>query len=186
MEDKKLLSETEDQMKKALEGARHELSKVRTGKASPALLDSIKVDYYGTMVPVLQLGNITAPEARMLMVTPYDKGALKAVAAAIRSSDLGLNPQEDGAIIRVPIPAPTEERRRDMVKLVAKYVEEGRVHVRLIRREANDRLKKLEKDGHVSEDDIKRLQDQIQKLTDSHILLLDEMLGRKQAEVMEV
>ncbi|HVP39501.1 MAG TPA: ribosome recycling factor [Candidatus Saccharimonadales bacterium] len=186
MDEKKFTHDVEDTMKKALEGTRHELSGLRTSKASPALLDTVRVDYYGTSMPVHQLAQVGAPEPRLLLVTPYDKSALKAIASAIRASELGLNPQDDGNIIRVPIPVLSEERRREMVKLVARLVEEGRVRIRQVRRDANERLKKLEKDGHVSEDEIKRIQDQVQKLTDGYIKNLDDLLAKKQAEVMEV
>ena len=137
-------------------------------------------------MPVKQLGGVAAPEPRLLVITPFDKGALKAISSAIRASELGLNPQDDGNVIRVPIPVLSEERRRELVKVVARLTEEGRVHVRQLRRDGNERLKKLEKDGHVSEDDIKRAQEQIQKLTDTYIKHLDDLLARKQAEVMEV
>ncbi len=186
MEDKKLLHEIEEAMKKSQEATRHELSGIRTGKASPSLLDTVKVEAYGSLMPVSQLGTVAAPEPRLLIVTPWDKSTLKAISSAIRASELGLNPQDDGAVIRVPIPPLSEERRREMVKLVAKLVEEGRVHVRQVRRDGNEKLKKLEKDGHVSEDDIKRIQEQVQKLTDTYIKHLDDLLAKKQAEVMEV
>ncbi|MBI5835859.1 MAG: ribosome recycling factor [Candidatus Eisenbacteria bacterium] len=186
MEDKKLIHDVEESMKKAQEATRHELSVIRTGKASPALLDTVKVEAYDSLMPLSQVASVSAPEPRLLLVTPWDKSTLKAVSSAIRASELGLNPQDDGAVIRVPIPALSEERRKDMVKLVAKLVEEGRVHIRQCRRDGNEKLKKLEKDGHVSEDDIKRIQDQIQKLTDAYIKHLDDLLAKKQAEVMEV
>ncbi len=182
----KVIREAEEQMKKALEGTRHELAKIRTGKASPALLDTIKVEHYGTLMPIAQVASVNAPEPRLLVVTPWDKGAVKAISAAIRASELGLNPQDDGAVIRVPVPAPNEERRKELVKVCAKMVEEGRVHVRGNRRDANEALKKLQKDGHISEDDIKKAETQVQKLTDAHIKHLDDLLARKQAEVMEV
>ena len=182
----KLIAEAEEHMKKALESVRHELTKIRTGKATPALLDTIRVEYYGSVMPLSQVATIAAPEPRLLTVTPWDKGAVKAVSSAIRASELGLNPQDDGTLIRVPVPSLNEERRKELVKMVAKMVEEGRVHVRQIRRDANERLKKMEKDGHISEDDIEKLHDRTQKLTDAHVKQLDEMLTRKQAEVMEV
>lgn len=182
----KVIQEAEEHMKKALELTRHELAKIRTGKASPAMLDTVRVEAYGTMTPLTQVASISAPEPRLILVTPWDKGVVKAVSAAIRDAGLGLNPQDDGALIRVPIPTLNEERRKELVKMCAKLVEEGRVHVRQHRRDANDRMKKLEKDGHVSEDDIKKGETQIQKLTDVYIKHLDELLSKKQAEVMEV
>ena len=182
----KVLTETEDLMKKTLDATRHELSKIRTGKASPALLDMVRVEYYGSQVPITQVASVAAPEPRLLVVTPWDKAAVKPVAAAIRNAELGLNPQDDGAVIRVPVPQPNEERRRDLVKMVGRLVEEGRVRVRQVRRDANERLKKMDKDGHVSEDDIKKLHDRIQKLTDDYVKHMDDLLARKQAEVMEV
>lgn len=182
----KVIREAEEQMKKAVEGTRHELAKIRTGKASPAMLDTIRVEHYGTIMPLTQVASITSPEPRLIVVTPWDKGAVKAISAAIRASEMGLNPQDDGAIIRVPVPAPNEERRKELVKVCAKLVEEGRVHVRGNRRDANEALKKLHKDGHISEDEIKKSEVQVQKLTDTHIKQLDDLLAKKQAEVMEV
>jgi ribosome recycling factor len=184
--DKKILQETEEHMKKALESARHELAKIRTGKASPVLLDTVRVEYYGSHVPLSQVASVSAPEPRMLLVTPWDKAAVKAVATANRAAELGLNPQDDGTIIRVPVPPLNEERRKELVKMCARLVEEGRVHVRQVRREGNEKLKKLEKDGHISEDEIKKAESQVQKLTDAYIKHLDDLFEKKQAEVMEV
>ncbi len=182
----KILVEAEERMKKALEGIRRELSGIRSGKASPALLDSVRVEAYGQPLPLNQVGQVTAPEPRLLVVQPYDRSLVKAVHRAIMQSDLGLNPTDDGTVVRVPIPPLTEERRRDLVKLIAKFAEEGRVHVRQIRHEVIHDLKKQEKDGTLPEDEGHRLEADTQKLTDRYIGLVDELLKKKTAEVMEV
>lgn len=182
----KLVLEAEERMKKVVEATRRELSGIRSGKASPALLDLIRVEAYGQMVPLQQVGNVTAPEPRLLMVQPWDKSLLKAVTRAIQQSDLGLNPTDDGTVIRIPIPSLTEERRRDLVKLVSKLAEEGRVHVRQVRHDVNKDIKAQETGSEISEDDAKRLVTETQKLTDRHIALIDELLKKKTAEVMEV
>jgi len=182
----KLVLEAEERMKKVVEATRRELAGIRSGKASPALLDLVRVEAYGQQVPLQQIGNVTAPEPRLLMIQPWDKSLLKAVTRAIQQSDLGVNPTDDGTVIRIPIPALTEERRRDLVKLVSRLVEEGRVHVRQVRHDVNKEIKTLETAGEVSEDDAKRLVTETQKLTDRHIGLIDELLKKKTAEVMEV
>jgi ribosome recycling factor len=162
------------------------LAGIRSGKASPALLDTVRVEAYGQPVALNQVGSVSAPEPRLLVIQPWDKSLLKAISRAIQLSDLGLNPTDDGTVVRVPIPALTEERRRDMVKLISKLAEEGRVHVRQVRHDAIKDLKARESDGHVSEDETKRLSGEIQKLTDRYIALVDELLKKKTAEVMEV
>jgi ribosome recycling factor len=182
----KLLVEAEERMKKAVEGVRKELTGIRSGKASPALLDTVRVEAYGQMMPLNQVGQVSAPEARLLVVQPYDRSLVKGVARAIMQSDLGLNPTDDGVVVRVPIPTLTEERRRDLVKLVAKFAEEGRVHVRQIRHEILHDLKKQGKDGTLPEDEERRLETETQKLTDRYIVVVDELLKKKTAEVMEV
>lgn len=182
----KLVVDAEDKMKKALEGSRRELAGIRTGKASPALLDTVKVEAYGQSVSLKEIGQVSAPEARLLMVQPWDKALIKAVSRAIQLADLGLSPTDDGAVVRIPIPTLTEERRKDMVKLVAKLTEEGRVHVRQVRHEVNKDIKHRQDDGSVSEDDAKRLTAEVQKLTDRYVAMLDELLKKKTAEVMEV
>src|SRR5436309_3272530 len=182
----KVVAESEERMKKALESTRRELAGIRTGKATPALLDLVRVEAYGQAVPLNQVGSVSAPEPRLLVVQPWDKALVKAVSKAIQQSDLGLNPTDDGAVVRVPIPALTEERRRDLVKLIAKLAEEGRVHVRQVRHDVNKDIKTQETAGTVSEDDAKRWVAEVQKLTDRYIGLIDELLKKKTAEVMEV
>jgi len=182
----KILVEAEERMKKALEGLRRELSGIRSGKATPALLDTVRVEAYGQLVPLNQVGQVSAPEPRLVVVQPYDRSLVKAVHRAILQSDLGLNPTDDGVVVRVPIPSLTEERRRDLVKLVAKFAEEGRVHIRQIRHDAIHELKKQGKAGTLPEDEEHRLEAETQKLTDRSIGAVDELLKKKTAEVMEV
>ena len=173
-------------MEKALEALRREFGGVRTGKASPALLDMVRVDAYGSKMPLNQVASVSSPEARMLIVQPFDKNVSKAIEKAIREAELGLNPSSDGNVIRVPIPALNEERRREMVKLVHRLGEEGKVAVRHARQEANKDIKRR-KDGHeLSEDESKRETDRIQKLTDEYIAKVDHLLKSKEEEVMEV
>ena len=182
----KVVTEAEERMKKALEGTRRELAGIRSGKATPQLLDLVRVEAYGQPVPLQQVGAISAPEPRLLVVQPWDKSLVKAVSRAIQLSDLGLNPTDDGTVVRVPIPALTEERRKDLVKLIAKLSEEGRVHVRQVRHDVNKDIKTQETGHHISEDEAKRLTADVQKLTDRYIGLIDELLKKKTAEVMEV
>jgi ribosome recycling factor len=182
----KLMVEIEERMKKALESARRELVGIRGGKASPALLDTVRVEAYGSPVPLIQVGSVTAPEPRLIVIQPWDKSLLKAITRAIQLADLGLNPTDDGTVVRVPLPSLTEERRKDLVKLISKLAEEGRVHVRQIRHDALKDLKVQESGGHVSEDETKRLGAEIQKLTDRYIALVDDLLKKKTVEVMEV
>ena len=180
------LREVSAHMDKSVEAIRNEFATVRTGKASPALLDLIKVDAYGQQMPLNQMATIGAPEPRMIVVQPYDPSQLGAIEKAIMSSDLGLVPNNDGKIVRIPIPPLTEERRKELVRLTHKIAEEGRVAVRNIRHEANKRVHQQQKDGTVSEDDMHRLLKEIQDLTDKHIAAIDQMLERKEQEVMEV
>ena len=178
--------DAEERMKKALESTRRELATIRSGKASPTLLDTVRVEAYGQSVPINQVGSVSAPEPRLLVIQPWDKTLLKAISRGIQLADLGLNPTDDGAVVRIPIPTLTEERRRDMVKLISKLAEEGRVHIRQVRHDVLKELKQLEGGGHVSEDETKRLSAEIQKLTDRCITQVDELLKKKTAEVMEV
>jgi ribosome recycling factor len=175
-----------EHMEGAVEALRREFATVRTGKATPALLDTVKVEAYGSTVPLNQVASISAPEPRLLVVQPWDRGMLGPIEKGIQTSDLGLNPANDGKIIRVPIPALTEERRREYVRLLHKMAEEGRVSIRHARKEANDEIKRRQKDGEISEDDARREQDEVQKMTDRHIQQLDDLLRHKEAEVMEV
>lgn len=183
---KEILKETENRMKAVIEATRKELAAVRTGRANTALLDRVTVDYYGTPTPINQLANISAPEARLLVIQPWDKGILKDVEKAILKSDLGLVPTNDGAVIRIAIPQLTEERRRELVKLVKKEAEEKRVAVRNIRRDTNEHIKAGEKKGQVSEDDSRRGQEDIQKLTDKYIAEIDRLVEHKEKEILEV
>ena len=181
-----LLKETEDHMQKSLDATKRDLATVRTGKATPALLDSVRIEYYGTLVPLRQVATVSAPEARMLTVSPFDKSSLGVIEKAIQASEMGLNPSNDGGVIRVPIPALTEERRRELVKVARGMVEHGRVAVRNIRHHTNDRLKHMEKDGALTKDEHTRASKRVQEMTDDTIKKLDEMLKVKEAEVMEV
>jgi ribosome recycling factor len=181
-----MVNEAEERMKKALEAVRREFTGIRSGKATPALLDTVRVEAYGQHMGLKEVAQVSAPEPRLLVVQPYDKSLVKAVSRAILQSDLGLNPTDDGTVVRVPIPALTEERRRDMVKLVSKLAEEGRVHIRQVRHDVNKDIKHQQDAGTVSEDDGKRLTAEVQKLTDRYVGLVDELLKKKTAEVMEV
>jgi ribosome recycling factor len=182
----KLLAEAEERMKKSLEQVRREFSGIRGGKATPALLDAVRVEAYGQHVPITQVASVAAPEARLLVIQPWDKSLIKAIVRGIQQSDSGLNPLDDGALIRVPIPALTEERRRDFTKVLAKLAEEGRVHVRQVRHDLNKEVKSEEHDHDISEDDAKRLLADVQKLTDRYVAMIDDLLKKKTAEVMEV
>ena len=173
-------------MDKSVEAIRNEFATVRTGKASPALLDLIKVDAYGQQMPLNQMATIGAPEPRLIVVQPYDPSQLAAIEKAIMASDLGLVPNNDGKIVRIPIPPLTEERRKELVRLTHKIAEEGRVAIRNIRHEANKRIHQEQKDGAVSEDGMHRRLKEVQDLTDKHIASIDQMLERKEQEVMEV
>ncbi|OYV84610.1 MAG: ribosome recycling factor, partial [Ignavibacteriae bacterium 37-53-5] len=183
---KEIVKNAEDRMKKAVEVVRDELTKVRTGKATTALLDGIKVDYYGTMVPLHQVANISTPDVHTVTVQPWEKNMLAAIDKAILNANLGLNPVNDGTILRVPIPALNEERRRELVKLVKKFGEDGKIAVRNVRRDAIEHLKKSEKAEHFSEDERKRGEQESQKLTDKYIKDIDTLLAMKEKEIMEV
>ena len=180
-----IFSETEKHMKKSIEMAETELATIRTGKATPALLDTIKVDYYGTMVPLKQVANIAVPDAKLITVQPWEKPLVAEIMKAIQASDLGLNPQSDGNFIRIPLPALTEERRHELVKTVKGLVEDAKVAVRNVRRDANERLKKLEKSHDISEDEHHRYHKEIQDLTDASIKELEEVLTAKEKEILE-
>ncbi len=180
-----VVNEAQDAMDKAVRSLRHELQKVRTGRANPALLDGVQVDYYGTPTPINQLANLTAPDPRLIVVSPFDKGSIQAIEKAIQSSDLGLTPASDGKVIRLPIPALTEERRKEMVKMVHKTSEHHKLGVRDARREALGMLKDLEKDG-LAEDDRHRADKKVQDLTNEFVGKIDEIAAQKEKEVMEV
>jgi ribosome recycling factor len=178
--------QAEERMKKAVETIRHEVATVRTNRASTSLLDGIKVEYYGNPVPLQQVASVSVPESRMLVIQPWERAILPEIVKAIQKSDLGLNPADDGTVVRLTLPTLTEERRKDLVKHLGKLIEDGRVRVRTVRRECNDELKKLEREHKVSEDDSKKSQAEIQKVHDRYIALLDDLFHKKQAEVMEV
>jgi ribosome recycling factor len=177
--------DAENRMKKSLEHLHHELSRIRTGRATPALLDVVKIDYYGSMVPLNQASSITAPEPRLLVIQPWEKRLIGEIEKAILQSDLGLNPTNDGNVVRVPIPELSEERRRDLLKLVKKFCEESRVAIRNIRRDANDHVKNLEKNHEISEDENHKVQDDVQKLTDEYVGKVDEYYNSKEKEILE-
>ena len=181
-----ILTDAEEKMKKSLQAVKRDFASLRTGKASVSLLDSIRVDYHGTIMPLNQLGSVSAPEARLLVVQAWDKSIVGEIARAIQMADLGLNPQVDGNIIRLPIPPLNEERRKELVKHCKKIAEEGKVAIRNVRREANDSFKKSEKDKSISEDQMKRGIDKIQELTDKFIEDIDDAMDTKEADIMEV
>jgi len=182
----KQLPEFEGRMKRAIESLLRELSSIRAGKASPALLDNVRVDYYGTPTPVRQVASIATPEPRLLVVQPWEKSMLQPIARAIQAADLGLNPQDDGNVLKIPIPALNEERRKELVKLTHKLAEDCRVSIRNVRREANEAVKKAQKAGDLPEDDAHRMVDRVQKLHDVHIAEVEDVVKKKEAEVMEV
>ncbi|NOU93399.1 ribosome recycling factor [Paenibacillus sp. LMG 31456] len=175
----------EDRMDKAISSLKKDLSSLRAGRATPALLDRVQVEYYGAMTPISQLANINTPDSRTLMIQPWDKSSVSAIEKAIMKSDLGITPSNDGSMIRIVIPALTEERRADLVKMTRKFGEEAKVAIRNVRRDANDDIKKLEKNG-ISEDESRKHQEDIQKFTDKYIGEVEKVLGSKEKEIMEV
>lgn len=181
-----LLADARERMQKSVEACRHELATVRTGRASPHLLDRITVDYYGADTPLNQLANVTASDARLLTLTPYDKNSIPLLEKAIRESDLGLTPTNDGSVIRLQIPELTEERRRDLVKVVHGVAEEGRIAIRNIRRDVMQDLRDLKNEGEVGEDDERRAEAELQKVTDAATGEIDELLKAKEEEIMSV
>jgi ribosome recycling factor len=183
---KDVIKDTENHMKGAIEATKKEFQAVRTGRANPNLLDRVVVEYYGTLTPLNQVANISSPDARALLIQPWDKSTLNAIEKAIQKADLGLNPVNDGTVIRLPIPQLTEERRKDLVKVVKKTAEDKRVVIRNLRRDANEKVKALEKADHISEDESKKGLDDIQKLTDKYINEIDKLLEQKEKEIMEV
>lgn len=176
----------EQRMKKQVDFFRNEMASIRAGRANPALVNDIPVDYYGTSTPIRQLATVTAPEPRLLVIEPWDKSVLKDVERAIMTSDLGIMPNNDGNVIRLAIPQLTEERRRDLVSMGNKKAEENRVAIRNIRRDVNDQIRKAQREGEISEDESRRLLGEVQKLTDSHIAMIDEIMADKEKEIMEV
>ena len=180
------LEDAKAHMQKAVEAVRHEFASLRTGRASPALLEQIRVDYYGVATPVTQVATVTVPEPRLLVIHPWDKKIVKDVEKAILKSELGLVPSSDGVYVRVPIPPLTEERRKELVKIARKHAEDGRVAVRNVRRDAKEMIEQLEEDGDISEDEAKRRLDELQKLTDKMIAEIDALLAAKDKEIMEL
>ncbi len=178
--------DAEDRMNKAIVALEKEFAKLRTGRASTSLVDDIKVDYYGTPTPISQLSSVAVPDSRTITIQPWDRGAFALVEKAILKSDLGLTPMNDGKLIRINIPILTEERRKDLVKVARKYTEDTKVAIRNIRRDANDSLKKLEKNKTCSEDESKKAQDEVQKLTDGYVAKADEKYKGKEKEIMEI
>lgn len=180
------IKNAEERMTKAVEAARHDYSTIRTGRANPTVLETVKVDYYGSQMPISQLANISVPEPRQILIVPWDKTAIPLIERAILKSDIGMNPNTDGSGIRLNIPALTEERRKEYIKQLHKKAEDHRVAVRNIRRDANDHLKQLEKSSDASEDEVKRAQEQIQKATDKFIEHIDQLTKAKESELLEV
>lgn len=177
--------DAQERMEKSVDALKNQISKVRTGRASPSLLDGIMVEYYGTATPLRQVANVTVEDARTLAISVFDRSMIKAIEKAIMSSDLGLNPSSAGTVLRVPLPALTEERRKDLIKVVRNEAEQGRIAVRNIRRDANEKAKSLLKDKDISEDEERRSQDDIQKLTDNFIKNIDDALAAKEAELLD-
>lgn len=180
------MKDAKARMDKSIEALRSELSKIRSGKATTALLDGIKVDYYGTVTPINQVGNLTVLDAHTLSFTPWDKSMVMPVDKAILEANIGLNPISDGTNLKIPIPPLNEERRKELVKLIKKFGEETKVAVRNIRRDANEHLKRENKEKKISEDELKDAEEKVQKLTDSHIQLVDDVLKHKEKEILEV
>jgi ribosome recycling factor len=181
-----VLLETTEKMGKAVAHTQSEFSSVRTGRATPALVEKLRVDYYGTEVPLQQLAGFNVPEARLLVIQPYDKNSVKAIEKAIQNSDLGINPSNDGAVIRLSFPQLTEERRKELVKVVKHKAEEGRVAVRNLRRAARHELEALEKDGQISSDELDRAEKELEKLTHDYVAEIDRMVQHKEHELLEV
>lgn len=183
---KQVLNNANEKMAKAIAAYKRELATVRAGRANPALLDKVTVEYYGAPTPLNQVASINVPEARLLVIQPYDKSIINDIERAILKADLGISPSSDGVVIRISIPILTEDRRRELVKLIKKYAEEAKVAVRNVRRDANDELKKLEKNGEITEDELRTNIDEIQKLTDNQITKIDTITKDKEKEIMEV
>jgi ribosome recycling factor len=181
-----ILKEAEGKMRKAIEVAKEEFSGIRTGRANPALLNRLMVDYYGTPTPLQTLASISAPEARLLVVSPYDRNATAGIEKAIRNSDLGINPANDGQVIRLAFPPLTEERRKEYVKLTKHRAEEARTAIRNVRRHEKDAMERMEKDGEISQDELRRAEQRLQGLTDKYVGEVDTMLQHKERELLEV
>ncbi|ADL51521.1 ribosome recycling factor [Clostridium cellulovorans] len=183
---KEIISNAEEKMKKTVTVLKKDLNTLKAGKANPTMLDRIEVEYYGTMTPINQVANISAPEPRILLIQPWDKGSLKAIEKAILISDLGINPNSDGNVIRLIVPELTEETRRDITKKVKKFGEDAKVAVRSIRRDANDKIKNLKKENTITEDEMKSAEDNVQKKTDAFVKEIDSIISDKEKEVMSL
>lgn len=183
---KTVYKQLEGKMEKTIEALKYEFTTIRTGRANAQMLDKVRVDYYGTPTPINQVGAISVPEPRTLMISPWDKSAMTEIEKAIRNSDLGLNPTNDGQVIRISVPALTEERRKELVKRAHKVSEEFKVRLRNERRDANDTLKKMEKDGEITADELKKGQDEPQKITDKFIKNIETLLATKEKDIMEI
>ncbi|MBO20319.1 MAG: ribosome recycling factor [Chloroflexi bacterium] len=181
-----VLAEVSTKMDRAVEAFKRDLQQLRTGRATPALVENVEVDYYGTMTPLKQIASISAPDARAIMIQPWDTGSLRDIEKSLQSSDMGFNPSNDGATITVPIPQLTNDRRQELVKLLKRKVEDGKVSVRNARRDGQDTLRKMEKDKSISQDETRRAQDQLQKTTDGHTKEIDETGTAKEAEILQV
>ncbi|KAA3659845.1 MAG: ribosome recycling factor [Calditrichaeota bacterium] len=186
MKTHEIVKDVQGRMDKTVEAIRDELSKIRSGKATPTLLDPVRVDAYGSKMPLNQVASVSTPDPRMILVQPWDKSLIGAIEKAVMTSDLGLNPANDGTVIRIPLPALNEERRNELVKVCRKIVEEGRIALRNIRRDGNDQYKKLEKNHEMSEDEVHNHLDEIQEATDAHVKKLEAILQHKETEIMEV
>ncbi len=176
----------EEKMQKTISVFKEDLGGIRAGRANPSMLDKLTVDYYGTVTPVKQLASVSAPEPRLLLIQPYDRSAMTSIEKAIQMSDLGMNPSNDGKVIRLNVPQLTEERRKDLTKVVKKTAEDAKIAIRNERREGNESIKKAQKDGEITEDELKRAQDEIQKLTDKYVQQIDELVVKKEKELLEV
>ncbi|MCU7496752.1 MAG: ribosome recycling factor [Ignavibacteria bacterium] len=180
------MKDARQRMDKSIEAFRAEIAKIRSGKATTALLDGVKVDYYGTLTPLRQMANVSVMDAHTLSITPWDRSAVQIIEKAIMTADLGLNPSSDGTNIRVPIPILTEERRKELMKIIKKMGEDAKVAIRNIRRDANEHLKKEQKEKKISEDDLKNMESEIQKFTNDHTNMIDEIIKHKEKEIMEI
>ncbi len=183
---KEIINQCEQKMQKSIEALKKDFATIRTGKANPAILNGITVEYYGSPMPINQIASVSAPEPQMILIKPYDKSILKAIEKAIQTSELGFNPQNDGDVVRIPIPALTEQTRKDLVKQAKKIAEENKVAIRNIRRDGMDQLKKLEKDSLISEDELKRRSDELQKVTDKYIETIDKSAAEKEKDIMSI
>jgi ribosome recycling factor len=186
MADSQQIKEAEDKMSKAVHACREELAVIRTGRASPKLVEHLQVDYYGSKVPLNQIAGISVPEARQLLITPYDRNALSPIEKAINASELGINPSNDGTIIRLSFPPLTQDRRKELIKVARERAEEGKVAVRNIRRHIKDEMEHLERDGQMTEDDLRREEKDLQRVTDHNVAEIDEVLAAKERELLEV